>query len=80
LREALRVPKMPEKDTRVTITLSDRAYEEMETVARQKGIILSRHLAMIIEAHHEDPKYGNLVKRAKHWERGTTYEGNYKGT
>ena len=72
--------RMPEKeDTRVTITLSDRAYAEMSLVAEQKGISLSRHLAMILEGHHETPQYGNLVKRSKHWQRGETYEGNFKG-
>jgi GTP cyclohydrolase FolE2 len=70
---------MPEHDTRVTITLSARAHAEMSLVAEQKGIPLSKHLGQIIEQHHETPSYGNLVKRARCWLRGETYEGNYKG-
>ena len=70
---------MPDQDTRVTITLSAKAYEEMSLVADQKGIPLSKHLGQIIEQQHETPAYGNLVKRSKSWERGETYEGSYKG-
>ena len=62
------------KNPRVTITLSAKTYEEMELVAQQKGIPLASHLNSIIEEHHNNPAYGNLVKRAKAWERGETYE------
>jgi len=62
------------KNPRVTITLSAKTYEEMDLVAQQKGIPLSSHINNIIEEHHESPAYGNLVKRAKAWERGETYE------
>ena len=62
------------KNPRVTITLSAKTYEEMDLVAQQKGIPLASHINNIIEDHHESPAYGNLVKRAKAWERGETYE------
>lgn len=67
------------KNPRVTITLSQKTYEEMSLVAEQKGIPLATHLGNILEDHHENPAYGNLVRRAKAWQRGDTYEGNYKG-
>jgi hypothetical protein len=62
------------KNPRVTITLSAKAFEEMELVAKEKGIPLASHLGDILEEHHNSPAYGNLVKRAKHWQRGETYE------
>jgi hypothetical protein len=71
--------EVPENDTRVTITLSARAHEEMTLVAQQKGISLSKHLGQIIEQTHETPAYGNIVKRARCWLKGETYEGGYKG-
>ncbi|NEQ45598.1 MAG: hypothetical protein F6K00_19465 [Leptolyngbya sp. SIOISBB] len=69
----------PNKNPRVTITLSAKTYEEMSLVAEQKGIPLASHIANILEDHHETPAYGNLVKRAKAWQRGETYDGSYKG-
>jgi len=63
---------------RVTITLSPKAYEEMEMVAGEKGIPLAKHLGMIVESHHETPAYGNLVKRAMAWGRGMVFEGGGK--
>lgn len=63
---------MAEQDTRVTITLSARAYAEMSLVAEQKGIPLAKHLGQIIEQSHETPAYDRLVKRSRAWERGET--------
>lgn len=62
------------KNPRVTITLSAKTFEEMDLVAKEKGIPLSSHINSIIEEHHNSPAYGNLVRRAKAWERGETYE------
>jgi len=62
------------QNPRLTITLSAKTYEEMALVAKQKGIPLASHISSILEEHHNNPAYGNLVKRAKAWERGETYE------
>lgn len=63
------------QNPRLTITLSAKTYEEMTLVAKQKGIPLASHINGILEEHHNSPAYGNLVKRAKAWERGETHEG-----
>jgi hypothetical protein len=55
------------KNPRVTITISQKAYEEMDLVATEKGIPLASHLGDIIEEHHNSPAYGQLVRRAKAW-------------
>jgi macrodomain Ter protein organizer (MatP/YcbG family) len=68
------MPAEKQANPRVTITLSAKAHEEMSLVAEQKGIPLSSHISNIVEAHHETPSYGNLMKRAKSWLRGETYE------
>ena len=56
----------PEKERyQVTINLSQRAYEEMASVAEWKEIPLATHLRMILEREHESPSYSNLVRQSK---------------
>ena len=49
----------------VTLTLSDKVWEEYKLVAEWKGLPFATLLRNVIEAHHESPSFGNLVRRAK---------------
>lgn len=48
-----------------TITLSDRALEEYELVAKWLGMPTNTLLRQVVEEHHQSPSFGNLVRRAK---------------
>ncbi len=51
----------------VSITLSNKAYEEFEKVATAKGIAVRTLLRFILEEHHQSPGFGALVRRAETW-------------
>ncbi|WP_341532164.1 hypothetical protein WKK05_40085 (plasmid) [Nostoc sp. UHCC 0302] len=48
----------------ITVTLSERAYEEFRQVAAWKKIPLGTLLRQILEREHESLGFGELVKRA----------------
>ncbi|MBW4617515.1 MAG: hypothetical protein KME21_30745 [Desmonostoc vinosum HA7617-LM4] len=48
----------------VTITLSQKAYEQYQSVAKWKEIALATLLRQILEREHESPAFSNLFKRA----------------
>lgn len=49
----------------VTITLSDRAMAEYSQVADWLGMPRNTLIRQVVEAHHQTPSFGNLVRRAK---------------
>ena len=49
----------------VTLTLSDKAWEEFRLVAEWKGMPVATMLRNVIENHHQSPGFGNLVRRAR---------------
>lgn len=55
----------PEQRRQVTITLCEKAWQEYNLVADWKEIPLATLLRNVLETHHENPAFGNLVVRAK---------------
>ena len=49
----------------VTITLSDRAMQEFTLVAEWLNMPRNTLIRQVVEAHHQDPRFGNLVRRAR---------------
>ena len=49
----------------VTITLSDKAMEEYTLVADWLGMPRNTLIRQVVEAHHQSPSFGNLVRRAR---------------
>ena len=47
----------------ITITLSDKAFEEYQEVANWKNIPLATLLRQILEREHESPGFANLHRR-----------------
>ncbi|RCJ41116.1 hypothetical protein [Nostoc punctiforme] len=59
---------MADKDKdrfQMTITLSEKAYEEFQAVAEWKKIPMATLLRQILEREHESPAFANLHKRTK---------------
>jgi hypothetical protein len=54
----------PERN-QVTLTLSDKALEEFNLVADWLNMPRNTLIRQIVEAHHQTPSFGNLVRRAR---------------
>lgn len=54
-----------ERPNQKSVTLSDKALADYQTVAEWKGIPLGKLLAQRLEADHESPSFASLLKRAK---------------
>lgn len=52
------------KSPQVTVTLSDKAFEELTKVADWKNIPLATLLRYIIEREHESIAFASLLERA----------------
>lgn len=48
-----------------TITLSDKAMEEITLVAEWLGMPRNTLIRQWVEQHHQSPSFANLVRRAK---------------
>jgi hypothetical protein len=49
----------------VTLTLSDKALEEYTLVADWLKMPRNTLIRQVVEAHHQTPSFGNLVRRAR---------------
>jgi hypothetical protein len=56
----------------VTLTLSDRAMEEFTLVADWLGMPRNTLIRQVVEAHHQNPSFGNLVRRARTGDKAPT--------
>lgn len=63
--EQLATQAMAERSSpQISITLSPRAYEELQRVARWKQVPLAKFVRQIVENEHESPSFSNLHRRA----------------
>lgn len=58
-------PMSPRARNSVPVTLSDRAYQDFEYAAEEKGIPLATFLRNILETHHETPSFGAFLRRLR---------------
>lgn len=55
----------PNPRNQITVTLSDKALEEYDLVARWKGQPLRAILREVLEQYHLSPSFGKAIERAK---------------
>lgn len=58
-----RQQQMADQRYQITITLSERAFEEYQNVAEWKKIPMATLLRQILEREHESPAFANLHRR-----------------
>ncbi len=59
------VEMSPQERNQVTITLSDKAWQEYRLVAAWLNMPVATMLRQVLEEHHQSPSFGALVRRAK---------------
>jgi MoaA/NifB/PqqE/SkfB family radical SAM enzyme len=63
--EGVEMVEKSEKGKQFTITLSQKAYEDLSAVAEWKGMSFALYIRMVCEGHHENPGVQRNVERAK---------------